>query len=115
MNMITTLGALAKQVVVKKIKRKFATFDFMSSVCFVVLYKAMQTLDRGAMLDSLFLSLFCNNIVCLEHFIFFAVREIRGLCGVDFSKIQKTKYKRKETKSCCFTVDGEVGIQVCMN
>jgi hypothetical protein len=40
--MITTLGVLAKQVVVKKIKRKFATFDFMSSVCFVVLYKAMR-------------------------------------------------------------------------
>jgi len=95
--MITTLGGLAKQAIVKKIKRKFATFDFMSSVWCVVLYKAMQTLDRGAILDSLFLSLFCNIIVWLEHFIFFVVRKNRCLCGEAFKKIQQTKIKRKET------------------
>ncbi len=93
---MTTLGGLAKQVKVKKIKRKFATFDFMSSVFDVVLYKAMQTLVWGAILDSSFVSLFCNIITSFEHIIFVKVRTFISLSGEAFKRVQKLKLNERK-------------------
>jgi hypothetical protein len=96
MNMITTLGGLAKHARVKKRKRKFATFDFMSSVWNVVLINAMGTLDRGAILDHPFASLFCNIIVGLEHFIFSVVKFYISLSGEAFEMSQKIKLNERK-------------------
>tara|TARA_Y200000002_G_scaffold317796_1_gene276555 strand:+ start:880 stop:1230 length:351 start_codon:yes stop_codon:yes gene_type:complete len=96
MNIITTFGGLAKQARVKKRKRKFATFDFMSSVWNVVLYNAKRTLDKGAILDHPLVSLFCNIIVGFEHLIFSTVKFFICLSGEAFERVQKSKLNERK-------------------
>jgi hypothetical protein len=110
MNMITTLGVLAKQVVVKKIKRKFATFDFMSSVLKNMQRYAKRNLDRGAMLERLFSFLFCNIIVGFECLIFSVVRFFISLSGEAFERVQKSKLNERKLS---YVVLHEMGKSQC--
>jgi hypothetical protein len=111
MNIITTFGGLAKQARVKKRKRKFATFDFMSSVLIVVLYNAKRTLDKGAILDHPLVSLFCNIIVGFENFIFSEVRFFISHSGKAFQRVQESKLNERKLS---YVVLHEMGKSQCV-
>ena len=65
-----------------------------------MLFKAMQTLVGGAILDSSFVSLFCNVIIGFENFIFGKVRIFLSLCGEAFKPGQKLKLNENIDTRC---------------
>ena len=61
-----------------------------------MLFKAMQTLVGGAILDNSFVSLFCNVIIGFEEFIFGKVRNFFKPLRGGFLLSQKLKLNERK-------------------